>query len=224
MRYITVLSFIAGALALPAPQTAGAPPAGAAPGGFDLGALLGGAGGAPGGFDIGALLGGLGNLGASPGSNTDINTIVTGYKDVESKLSILDTAVKALGDSTTAATAQDLLTKSQAVTAALKSATTKITGAKAITDLFASAELTTPGDSVSALLETTINDLIEKKAILMKAGQGAAILKELKDQKDATTAFTGAINIKLPAIAQIVASGTSQRPIVALDNGITAFT
>jgi hypothetical protein len=189
---------------------------------LDLGAILGGltgGGGAPGGFDIGSLLGGLGNLGGAPGANADINTVVAGYKDVESKLTVLDTAVKALGNSTSATAAQDLITKAQAVTAALNGATAKITAAKAISDLFASTELSAPGDAVSALLETTVNDLIEKKAALVKAGQGAAILKELKDQKTATAAFTSAINSKLPAIAQIVAGGTSQRPITILDKG-----
>jgi hypothetical protein len=187
-----------------------------------LGALLGGltgGAGAPGGFDFGALLGSLGSLTGAPGANADVNIVVAGYKDVENKLTVLDTAVKALGNGTTTTAAQDLLTKSQAVTAALKSATAKITSAKAITDLFASSELTTPGDSVSALLENTINDLIEKKETIAKAGQSAAILKELKEQKDATTAFTTAINSKLPALAQIVASGTSQRPLTALDKG-----
>jgi hypothetical protein len=178
---------------------------------LDLGASLGG-------LDIGAILGGLGS-GATPGANAEINIVVAGYRDVESKLAALDTAVKTLSDSTVASATKDLLTKSQAVTAALKSATTKITGAKAITDLFASVELTTPGDSVSLLLETTVDDLIGKKAVLVKAGQAAAILKELKDQKDATIAFTGAINAKLPAIAQLVAGGSSQRPVTALDKG-----
>jgi hypothetical protein len=179
---------------------------------LDIGSVLGG-------LDIGAILGGLGNLGAAPGANADINIVVAGYNDVERKMTALDTAVKALSDSTAASASKDILTKSQAVTAALKSATTKITGAKAITDLFASAELATPGDSVSLLLETTVDDLIAKKAVLVKAGQAAAVLKELKDQKDATIAFTSAINAKLPAIAQLVAGGASQRPLTALDKG-----
>jgi hypothetical protein len=189
-------------------------------GGLDIGSILGSLGGGaavPGGFDIGTLLSGLGNIGAAPGSNAEINVIVAGYKDVESKLTVLDTAAKALGTTASETAIKDLLTKSQAVTAALKGATDNINKAKAITDLFASAELSSPGDSLTVLLETTVDDLIAKKDVL--AAQKVTILKELKEQKDATSAFTNTINGKLPMIAQLVASGTSQRPINALQKG-----
>jgi hypothetical protein len=169
-----------------------------------------------GGFDLGALLGGLT---AAPGANADVNIIVAGYKDVEKQLAEYDGAIKALNNGTTAAAATSFLSKSQAVTSALKSATANIKKAKAFQDLFASIELTGPGDSLTNLLESTIQDLVEKKPVLVKAGVSGDILKELKAQKDATTAFTSAINSKLPFLAQLVASGTSQRPIVALESG-----
>jgi hypothetical protein len=165
---------------------------------------------------LGAL---LGSLGGTPGANADVNIIVAGYKDVEKQLVEFDNAIKALSDGTAAAASAGLVTKSQAVTGALKSATANISKAQAISDLFASIELTTPGDTLTNVLESTMQDLIQKKPVLVKAGISAQILQELKAQKDATTAFTGAINSKLPSLAQLVAAGTSQRPLVAIDGG-----
>ena len=91
-------------------------------------------------------------------------------------------------------------------------------------DLLSAASLSTPGDTVIALVEKTTEDLIKKKDIISKAGQSAALVNSLRTQKAATAAFTNAVDAKLPDIARTISGSTNQRPITALDKGIAAFT
>jgi hypothetical protein len=207
------------------PQASGA-------GGLDIGALLKGAGGA-GGIDIGALLGaakGLGgpggpNLSALMGGGADANVIITGYTTSKDKLDILDRAVNALSNSTTpGASSKALLPLTQAVKDAIKSSTDAITKLTGTVDLLSSAGFSAPGEDLTQLLETTVDDLIKQKNVIAKAGQKAAILKDLQELKTITVAFTGAIESKLPDISKAVAAGSSARPVAALDKGIAAFT
>jgi hypothetical protein len=147
-------------------------------------------------------------------------TIVASYDAIKSTIQAYDASVQAItGD---VANAADLSAKSKALTAALQKGKADVEKITPV-DLFAAIGLAMPGEALTSAAEAFVNDLIAKKDTLVKAKQGEAVLKDLKEQRDAAKAFTDAVNAKLDPIAGFVASMSSGRPIVALEKGITAF-
>jgi hypothetical protein len=148
-------------------------------------------------------------------------TIVASYDAIKGTIQTYDAAVQ--GISGDLANAADLLSKSQALTAALKKGKADVDKITQV-DLLAALALAMPGEALTSAAEAFVNDLIAKKDALVKAKQGETVLKDLKEQRDAAKAFTDAVNAKLDPIAGFVAQLSSGRPITALEKGIAAFT
>jgi hypothetical protein len=87
----------------------------------------------------------------------------------------------------------------------------------------AAAGLAAPGAEVTGLFDKTADALVAKKDIIVKAGQGAALLEQAKAMKDAVKGFTDAINVHLPPLAKQSAEIESAKGLASADKIITAY-
>lgn len=196
------------------PAAPAATPAAAAPGAFDLGALLGGAGG----LDLGALLSGLG------GADANADVVVAGYKSVAEKNNAIIKAAEAIpatGDATAAII--DLLTKLKGLDSALKDAQTKTTGIQPI-GFMGAGGLGTPGSEVTSSLSKAADAIVAKKDIIVKAGHKDHFLQAAKDVKADVDAWTKAINAKLPDLSLASAQQETATSLASADKIVAAFT
>jgi hypothetical protein len=162
---------------------------------------------------------------ASPAvqSAQDLPTIKDALKSVETVLVPFHDAVVALkagGDAKKAAA--DLVTKSNAVEAAIKAATVKISATSPLT-LAEAIQVQTASQSLTKLTQQTVDDLIAKHDIIKAAGQLATTQKQLASQKIAADAMAKAITSRLPQAVQTVAATLGKAVGDSLDKGAKAF-
>jgi hypothetical protein len=166
--------------------------------------------------DPGSLFGGGG-----PDNETPV--IIAGYTATSEKEKLLDAAIAAIpatGDASAAIA--NVIANAKDVTAALKDSTTKVSAIGTV-QLMASAGLSAPGAEVTALFDKTADALVAKKEIIVKAGQGAAVLEQAKAIRDAIKGFTDAINAHLPPLSKQAAEAESAKGLASADKVITAY-
>ena len=134
----------------------------------------------------------------------DLPTIVGAINGVSSALTTLDTAVKALTPTSDAkAATADLNSKSDAVLTALKDGAAKITATTPLS-LTEAIGLVSAASALATSTNTTVSDLIAKKAIFDASGQSATVLKQFQDQLGAAKNLITALVGKLPsAVASV---------------------
>jgi Hydrophobic surface binding protein A len=162
---------------------------------------------------------------ASPAiqSTQDLPTIKAALKSVEVVLIPFHDAVVALKPGADAAKASaDLVAKSNAVEAAIKAATAKISATDALT-LAEAIQVQTASQSLTKLTQQTVDDLIAKKDIIKAANQLQTTQKQLASQKIAADAMAKAITSKLPSAVQAVAATLGKAVGDSLDKGAKAF-
>jgi hypothetical protein len=145
--------------------------------------------------------------------------ILSGLSSIASAIDSLDSTVKKLG---AGADAAEFASKSQAVLAAISSATNTINSATAL-DLIGASSIVSPADKLVTKTSTTVDDIIAKKDLIAKAGKSSAVLGLLKGQQDAANKLASAIVSKVPEAAKGIAQSQASKVGAALDKGVKAF-
>jgi len=156
------------------------------------------------------------------GGSQDLPTIQAAFSAVEGALNTLDAAIKGLQTGAAASATQDVITKANAVKAALDDGTTKI-GASTPISLTESLTVQAASTKLTSLTSTVVNDLISKKDILTAAGQAKVTLDSLQSQKSSSEAFVKSITGKVPSGVQSIAAAASKSVGDSLAKGIAAF-
>ncbi|KAF2183585.1 cell wall biogenesis protein [Zopfia rhizophila CBS 207.26] len=147
----------------------------------------------------------------------DVATIKNVINGISGKLTDLDSAVKAFsGDPTRLQSASD------AVQSAIESGTQKVSNTDPISATDA-LQLQPIIESLTASVNTTVNDLIAKKSDFVSAGIGGVVLQALQSQKSASQDLSDAITSKVPEALRGIASQLSSGITDALQRGIIAF-
>lgn len=149
----------------------------------------------------------------------DLATIQSGLGNVNTALMGLDTSIKAIKGP---ADAQPVLDMSAKVNTAITGATTMIMGSQVLS-LNDALTLSNTGMMLSTQANTTISDLVAKKAIIMMANMGPATVMALQSQKTAANGLAAAVVSKVPGIASSTAMQQTAMIGAALDMGIKAF-
>jgi hypothetical protein len=156
------------------------------------------------------------------GATQDLPTIQAAFNAVEGALNTLDAAIKGLQTGAAASATQDIVTKSNAVKAALDDGTAKITASTPIS-LTESLSVQAASTKLTSLTSTVINDLISKKDIITAAGQNKVTLDSLQAQKISSENFVKAITGKVPSAVQSIAAAASKSVGDSLAKGVAAF-
>ncbi|KAI9702656.1 MAG: hypothetical protein M1820_006162 [Bogoriella megaspora] len=150
----------------------------------------------------------------------DVQTILTALNNVNSAAGRLDTAVKAFDGSSGAVTT--LTNDNAAVLSAINTGTTNVQATTPISDNDALTVASTTQTLINTL-NTTIDDLIAKKATLDRVGQSPTVLSDLRQQNTASTALGDAIVSKVPSDLSSIAQSLTAQISQNFQNGITAF-
>jgi len=161
--------------------------------------------------------------GAMAQSSATLAAINGAFGAIGTALDTLDTAVKGLTDGNAKTQAKDLITKSEAVAGAIKDATAKIGAAKDALALVDAIGVSKSANDLLAKTTTTIDDLIAKKDLIVKAGEQASTKAQLTAQKAAADTLAKAITDKMPAAAKSIAQSQAAKIGSAIDKGVAAF-
>jgi len=156
------------------------------------------------------------------GATQDLATIQAAFTAIEGALNTLDTAIKGLAPGAPASATADIVSKSNAVKAALDDGAAKVSASSAIS-LTESLSVQSASTKLTSLTSTVINDLISKKDIITAAGQTKTTLDSLTAQKTASDNFVKAITGKVPSAVQSIAAAASKSVGDSIAKGITAF-
>ncbi|KAE9982633.1 hypothetical protein BLS_003695 [Venturia inaequalis] len=156
---------------------------------------------------------------ATPITKRDLQTVQASITSVGTALTALDTSIKAIQGP---ADAMKVLGMSMMVNKALTDATTKITATQPLS-LTDTLSLQKSAQTFTTVAQTTVTDLIAKKAIIQQAGASAATLQNLMQQKTASDALAKALVAKVPANVQSVAQQQTAMISTSLDKAIAAF-
>jgi hypothetical protein len=160
------------------------------------------------------------------GSAVAQDAIVSGFNKISKALTALDTSVKALTDSSDKAAIQKqaaaLNAQSAAVVQIIKDTTVAVKASKAV-NLLAAAKILTPAKGLETQTKNSINSLIEKKPLIVKAGQAATVLAALKSQREAAVALGDAVTTKMPSAAASLSKSQSASIVEAIDKGLAAY-
>ncbi|KAH8881669.1 hypothetical protein GQ53DRAFT_701839, partial [Thozetella sp. PMI_491] len=149
-----------------------------------------------------------------------LQTLQTSIQKVQTALGTLDTAVKAL--TTDPNTATPILTASQGVESTIKQATTDISGTTELS-LTDALSLQSTATGLTTAVNTTIADIVSKKATFDQLGVSSIVLQTLQQQKTDSAALGQAIVSKVPAVGQTIAQQSIDQVNAAIDSGIAAF-
>lgn len=138
-------------------------------------------------------------------------------------LDSLDASVKGIsaGGNLAAATAA-ITAKSDAVVAAINTATTTLAAATAL-DVEGAATLVKPSHHLVEETVATINDLIAKKAVIASANAVGTVLAQLKTQQAAAQKLIATISAKVPADTKAVTADIGAQIDAAIAKGLAAF-
>jgi hypothetical protein len=160
------------------------------------------------------------------GSAVAQDAIVNGFNKISKALTALDSSVKALTDSSDKAAikkqADALNAQSVAVVQIIKDTTVAVKASKQV-NLLAAAKILTPAKGLETQTKNSINSLIEKKPLIVKAGQAATVLAALKSQREAAAALGDAVTAKMPSAAASLSKSQSASIVEAIDKGLAAY-
>jgi hypothetical protein len=160
------------------------------------------------------------------GSAVAQDVIVNGFNKIAKALTGLESSVKALTDTSDKAAIQKqadaLNAQSVAVVQIIKDTTKAVAGSKAV-NLLAAAKVLTPAKGLETQTKNSINALIEKKPIIVKAGQAPTVLSALKSQREAAAELGAAVTSKMPSAAASLSKSQSDSILAAIDKGLAAY-
>jgi hypothetical protein len=160
------------------------------------------------------------------GSAVAQDVIVNGFNKIAKALTSLESSVKALTDTSDKALIQKqadaLNAQSVAVVQIIKDTTKAVAGSKAI-NLLGAAKVLTPAKGLETQTKNSINSLIEKKPIIVKAGQASTVLGALKSQREAAAELGAAVTAKMPSAAASLSKSQSDSILAAIDKGLAAY-
>ncbi|KAI9713550.1 MAG: hypothetical protein M1820_000932 [Bogoriella megaspora] len=150
----------------------------------------------------------------------DFITIDNALNSVNSATQTLDTAVKAFDGSIDSLLAVN--TDSGNVLTAIQNANTAVAGTSPV--LLAGA-LAVAGTTTKLVqtVDTTIDDLIDKKPAFDTAGVTSLVLSQLQQQSDASNTLGQTIKGKVPLLAKPIADVLNAQISSAFQRGIKAF-
>ena len=152
------------------------------------------------------------------------SAISKGFDAIGVALDSLDSAVVALtdGGNVQAATA-DLSAKSAAIVKAIADATTTISASKELT-LSEATGVLTPAKNLLTKTRKTVDDLISKKPIIVKAGQTATVKSQLEAQAKGAKGLADAVVSRMPSATKTIAQSQADAIGKEIARGIAAFT
>jgi hypothetical protein len=154
------------------------------------------------------------------------DAIVNGFNKISKALTQLDGAVKALTDTADIALvkkqAAELNAQSAAVVSIIKSTTAAVKGSKAV-NLLSAAKILTPAKGLETQTKNSVQSLIQKKPLILKAGQGPTVLAALKSQREAAAELGDAVTAKMPSAAASLSKSQSASILEAIDAGLVAY-
>jgi len=160
------------------------------------------------------------------GSAVAQDAIVNGFNKISQALTQLDASVKALTDTTNAAAikkqADALNAQSANVVNIIKATTKAVAGSKAV-NLLAAAKVLTPAKGLETQTKNAIKSLVDKKPIIVKAGQAPTVLAALKSQREAAAELGDAVTAKMPSAAASLSKSQSASILAAIDEGLKAY-
>jgi hypothetical protein len=148
--------------------------------------------------------------------------ISAGFESIGSALDVLDAAVLTLTDGNIAAQAASLIAKSEAVAKAIAAATAQINQAKELTIVEAAGVLT-PSKTLETKTKKTIDDLIAKKEIINKGGQGGTVKAQLTAQANGAKTLSDAVVSKMPSATKSIAQNQAKAISDQIARGLAAF-
>lgn len=158
---------------------------------------------------------------ASPVMKRDLASINGAIGDIQKSVQALDNDIK--GVQGTPDDAAKLLTSSDNAVKTLQTATETVKKSEPLA-LNDAIGLQQTGNMLTTTVQTTITDLIAKKAqIQMIQGGPAQVVKTLNDAKTQGSQFADAVVSKVPAVAQDIAKQTVMQITTSFDMGIKAF-
>lgn len=149
----------------------------------------------------------------------DYATISNAVVAIQSDTSKLDTAIKGY---TSSAQTTSLQATSDALLAQINKQTTIVSNTAAIT-LSEALKVANQVDALTAVVNTTVNDAIAKKATFVTATAGKRVYQSFVDNKAAAVKFGNAVKSKVPSNAQSIADSKIKGITDALQRGINAF-
>jgi hypothetical protein len=156
-------------------------------------------------------------------STQDLAVFTTAINNINASLVAFDVPVQALTPTSDIPTAiVDLTAKASDVISAINTGTTNIQATDPLT-LSQTIGLVTPASAVGKTANSTLNDLISKKDILINGGQQAAVISLLDTLRTSSTAFATAVVAKVPAQLKSTAQELAGSVTTALNNAIVAF-
>jgi len=161
----------------------------------------------------------LSTLGFSLNAAAQLSVIEGVITTIEGKVSSLDTTVKAYNGGSDVSALQSA---SDGIVSATNSGVSTVKGSADLSETDALG-LTSPVQTLTTDIQTSVNDLISKKPQLEAACQGAKVLADLQQQKTAAAALSAAITSKVPTALQSIASQLSAGITEAIQKGIDAF-
>jgi len=162
----------------------------------------------------------VGLVAAAP---ADLPTIKGSLTTIIDSLTTLDNSIKALVPGANAAAAYNELTgKADAVLAALKDGTSKVSTTSAIS-LNEALSVQPLSGQLNTIADQVVTDFIAKKNLIAGEKKTADVVKAMQAQKVATGDYVKALNAKLPAAVKSIADASAQKGIASLDRGIAAF-
>jgi len=154
------------------------------------------------------------------------DAIVNGFNKISKALTQLEGTVKALADTGDMAQvkkqADALNAQSVAVVNIIKATTAAVKGSKAV-NLLAAAKVLTPAKGLETQTKNSVQALIAKKPLILKAGQGATVLAALKSQREAAAELGDTVTSKMPSAAASLSKSQGAAILEAIDAGLKAF-
>lgn len=151
------------------------------------------------------------------------NAITAGFTSIGAALDSLDASVLALADGANIQAATgELKSKSAAVAAAITAATGNIKSGAALS-IVEAANILAPSKVLLGQTKKVVDDLISKKAIIVKAGQAGTVKEQLSSQQTVADSLVAAIVSKVPAATQAIAKNQAAAISKEIARGLTAF-
>jgi hypothetical protein len=153
----------------------------------------------------------------------DIGVFTTAINNINASLIAFDVPVQALTPTSDISTAiVDITARASDVISAINTGTTNVEATDPL-NLSQTLGLVTPASALGKTANSTLNDLISKKDILINGGQQATVIASLNSLKTSSSAFATAVVAKVPDALKSTAQQLAGSVTTALNNAIVAF-
>jgi hypothetical protein len=147
----------------------------------------------------------------------DLAAVSAVIAKINQQVSDLDTAIQGFSGSS-----GDLLSKSQALIATVKTGTGTIEGMPELS-LTDAAQIASSVQTLQTAIDSVVSDIIAKKEAVVAAGAGPDVLKTLQAQKAGAEGLATAVASKVPEALRSTATTLSAGVATSLQKAITAY-